>query len=140
MLISTFQFEMYRLSKHHLPFSSNNNLTQYSPWHQSVHRSESLTGGGKWRSISRIERHPTLKTIEPLLCSNLYGHRVAEIVGTWGQREEMGGKFHPQGLNMVLKRARNRLKGTNILQFCLKKPDLRQYCDYQKSRTYRQRK
>ena len=108
LLISTFQFEMYRLSKHHLPFSSNNNLTQYSPWHQRVHKSESLNGGGKWRSISRIERHSTLMTIKPLLCSNLHGHRVAEIVGTWGQIEKMGGKFNPKGLNMVLKKGPNR--------------------------------
>ena len=47
--------------------------------------------------------------------------RVAGIVGTWGQREKMGGKFHPQGLNMgkkgpnrtqeVPKEAKNSLKG-----------------------------
>ena len=46
----------------------------------------------------------------------------------------MGGKFHPQGLNMgkkgpnrtqeVPKEAKNSLKGKNIVRFCLKKPDL----------------
>ena len=49
-------------------------------------------------------------TIKSPLCGNLHGYRVAEIVGTWGQREEMGRKFNPQELNMVLKRDQIGLK------------------------------